>query len=231
MNWNEVMNHPAFGAGITVLAYTGALGLQRRYPRVNPMLVTCAALIGLLLTAGIPYESYAVGGNLLVFLLGPATVALGVPLYKNAKRIMSRLRAVLSGIAAGSLCGMASSALFVWLAGGSREMMMTLLPKSVSSPISMEIARMLGGIPELGAVLTVLTGLFGSIAGPALLKLVNIRGALAVGTASGTAAHGIGTARMARESELHGGVSAFAMGIAGILVSILSIPLHAWLTP
>jgi predicted murein hydrolase (TIGR00659 family) len=185
----------------------------------------------LLGVSGIPYDSYRVGGDLLVFILGPATVALGVPLYKYSGVIIRRLKGVLAGIVAGSLCGMASSFIFVRLAGSDRELLMTLLPKSVTSPISMEIARMLGGIPELAAVLTVLTGLIGSMFGPLFLRLTGIKDDLAIGTAMGTAAHGIGTSRIIRESELQGSAGGFAMGAAGLISTFAAMPIYYWLQP
>ncbi|WP_127584559.1 LrgB family protein [Paenibacillus koleovorans] len=219
---------PVFGVTVTLLAYIGALQVNKKWPRMNAMFVCCLSIIMLLLVTGIPYESYKVGGDVLVFLLGPATVALGVPLYKHSGVLLKRLKGVLAGIVAGSLTGMGCSALFVWLSGANQELLMTILPKSVTSPISMEVARLFGGIPELAAVLTVLTGLFGSMFGPLFLRLIRVSDAIAVGTAMGTAAHGIGTSRIIRESELKGSAGGFAMGAAGLITTFASIPLY-WL--
>lgn len=231
MNPIEWGANPVFGVSVTLIAYVAALGLQRRWPWLNAMFICCLAIILLLVLSGIPYESYKVGGDMIAFLLGPATVALGVPLYKHAKVLIARMRSVLSGIVAGSLCGMFTSACFVWLAGGNRELLMTIMPKSVTSPISMEIARLFGGIPELAAVLTVLTGLFGSMFGPALLRLVGVTDGLAIGAAMGTSAHGIGTSRVIRESELQGSASGFAMGAAGLISSFAAMPIYYWMHP
>jgi putative effector of murein hydrolase len=107
--------------------------------------------------------------------------------------------------------------------------MLAMVPKSATTPISIEIVRELGGTPELGAVLTVLTGLLGSLIGPELLRLCGVRGDIAIGAAIGTAAHGIGTARVLRESDLQGSAAGLSMAAAGIVTSLLAIPLYGWL--
>lgn len=229
MNEAAWWNDPLFGVAATVVAYSAALGLSRRWRWMHPLFVCSAALIALLALSGIPYEAYRVGGDLLIFCLGPATVALAVPVYKHAQRLKARLPAILGGVLAGSLCGVTTSALFVWAAGGPRELWLSALPKSASSPISIEIVRQLGGIPELGAVLTVLTGLVGSMIGPEFLRRVGVRDDVSIGVAIGTGSHGIGTARIIRESELQGSAGGLAMGLTGIVTSILAVPLYWWL--
>lgn len=228
MNEAAWSSDPLFGVAATVIAYVLAMKLHTKWKPLHPLFVCSVSLIVLLLVCGIPYETYRAGGDLLAFFLGPATIALGVPMYKHAARLKKQLRAIAAGTFAGCLCGMTSSAFFVWAAGGSRELWLTAAPKSASSPISIELVRELGGIPELGAVLTVLTGLAGSMLGPAALRLIGVRDDVALGVAIGTSAHGIGTARLIRESELQGSASGFAMGLAGIMTSLLSIPLY-WL--
>ncbi|MGO4373633.1 LrgB family protein, partial [Paenibacillus sp. MCAF20] len=155
-----------------------------------------------------------------------ATVALAVPLHKNARRIKEALLPVLAGITAGSLLSVAFTALLLSLTGSPEELIRSMLSKSVSAPIAMEIARKAGGIPELSASFSVLTGLVGSVTGPAVLRLCGIRGDIPLGTAVGASAHGIGTARMIAESESLGGVSGFSMAAAGIITSVLMIPIY-----
>jgi putative effector of murein hydrolase len=131
---------------------------------------------------------------------------------------------VLAGVAVGSVVGVASGAAFVLLAGGSRLIILSMMPKSVTTPISMEISRLIGGRPELTAALTVLTGLLGSIVGPTLLRVCGVKLPAAVGVAMGAATHGIGTARMFEDDEVKGSFSAVAMGLCGIVTTILAIP-------
>jgi predicted murein hydrolase (TIGR00659 family) len=220
---------PAFGIALTIGAYALALRLNRRWKWLHPLFATTGALIVFLLLAHIPYDQYRQGGDVITLFLGPTTVALAVPLYKAVRTMRRHLRAVALGVLAGSVTGMAASALVVWLLGGTRELMLSMLPKSVTSAIAIDIARQLGGNPQLSGVFTVLTGLIGSMFGPAVLKLLRIDSDLAIGAAVGTAAHGIGTGRLARESEAQAGVSGLAMSLAGVAASVLSVPLYVWL--
>lgn len=226
MTWIE---NPLFGVAITVITYAAALSLQRRWHGLHPLFVTAGGILLILLVFNIPYATYQIGGDLLAFFLGPATVALAVPIYKHFQQIRDQWAAIAAGIGIGSLTGLVTAASMVALFGGGRELMMSAAPKSVTAPISIEISRALGGLPELTAVLTVLTGLLGSMFGPRVLRACGIRDDIALGVAMGTSSHGIGTARMIRESELQGTISGFAMGVAGIMLSLMVIPLHFWL--
>ena len=223
------LDQPLFGVAVSVASYAASLFVHERVRWLHPLFVGAGSVIALLALTGIPYESYAVGGDLLTFMLGPATVALGVPLYKYRHRIRRQLTAVLGGITAGSVAAIVSAGLLLWGLGGSPEAILSDMPKSVSSPIAAELSRLTGGLPEVSATLTVLTGLLGSMLGGAWLRLLGVRGDLPVGIAVGTAAHGIGTAKLLRHSEAQGSYSAFAMAANGILTGILYIPIVWWL--
>ncbi|RUS46654.1 LrgB family protein [Cohnella sp. AR92] len=229
-NWSDLTGEPIFGISLTLGAYVLALRLNRRWKWLHPLFACTGVLIVLLLAADIPYESYSEGGDLITFFLGPTTVALAVPLYKSLLSMRKHLKAVAIGVTLGSVAGLCVSSLIVMAFGGSKELLVTLLPKSVTTPIAIELSRQLGGSPQLTGVFTVLTGLLGSMFGPALLKLFRIRSDLAIGAAVGTSAHGIGTGRLARESEAQAGISGFAMSLAGMIMSILGIPLAIWLS-
>ncbi|TVY10132.1 LrgB family protein [Paenibacillus cremeus] len=229
MTLQEFTNQPLFGITLTVIAYAVALLLQKRWKALHPLLICSVLIIVVLMLMRVPYDTYKKGGDYIVFLLGPATVALGVPLYKNAQRIRESLLPIAAGITVGAISALLLTAALVWCLGGSRELIVTMMPKSVTSPIALEISRQAGGIPELTAVLTVLTGLIGSMFGPGLLRLAGVREDIPLGTAIGTASHGIGTAKIIRDSELAGSVSGFAMGVTAILTSVLFIPLYYWL--
>ncbi|HWE94568.1 MAG TPA: LrgB family protein [Tepidisphaeraceae bacterium] len=224
----EIYSNPLFGVTTTIAAYVASQALHRRWPRLHPLLPTCGVLIAMLLLARIPYASYKHGGDLITFFLGPATVALGVPLYKQSQKIRGHVIALLTAILAGSVSGILSAALFVRAFHGSRSLLLSMIPKSVTTPISMEISRLIGGEPDLTAVFTVIAGLIGSVIGPRLLRRLGVRNDLAIGAAMGTSSHGIGTARVIRESELQGGVAGLAMAMAGIFTSLLAIPLYWW---
>lgn len=228
MNTSDWLTNPAFGITLSIAAYTAAQFIHQRWRWLHPLFVCSGFITLVLLSFHIPYAAYKVGGDVLTLLLGPATVALGVPLYKNAGLIKKHIAGILTAVTLGSLTAIASAAALVGLLGGSREILLSMLPKSVSSPIALEISRHLGGLPELTAVLTVLTGLFGSMIGRRLLTWLSFRDALSIGIAVGTAAHGIGTARLLKDSELEGSMSGFAMGAAGIITSVLFVPIYWW---
>ncbi|ALS22478.1 MULTISPECIES: LrgB family protein [Paenibacillus] len=228
MTVQELSAEPLFGISLTVIAYAVALKCQQKWKGLHPLLISSILIIAVLMLMRIPYEAYKKGGDYIVFLLGPATVALGVPLYKNAQRIGRNFLPIITGVTVGSVSALMMSAGLVWSLGGSRELLITMMPKSVTSPVAMEIARQAGGIPELTAAMTVLTGLIGSLLGPALLRLAGVREDISLGTAIGTAAHGIGTARMIRDSELAGSISGFAMGVTAIITSVLFVPIYIW---
>lgn len=215
-------NDPLFGIGVTGLAYMAGLAVNRWRRSIHPLLVAAGGIIVFLVAAGIPYEDYKAGGDWIEMLLGPATIALGVPFYKNMQRLKRAFVPLLASVSAGTAAGMASAACLVWALGGDRALVPVMMAKSVTTPIAMDIARLLNGKPELAAVFAVLTGLFGSVLGPALLKLCGVRDDISVGAAVGTAAHGIGTGRLVRESELRGSVSGLAMTVAGIVASLFA---------
>ena len=230
---NAVFSSPLFGIAITVIAYVIGTGAHRRWDWAHGLVVTCGMLIALVLMAErfgwFTYAQYKVGGDVVAFFLGPATVALGVPMYKRAREIRAHLGAVVLSVVAGSATGIASSVLMVKAVHGSRAVVLSMAPKSVTTPISMEVSRMIGGSPELTAVLTVLAGLMGCVVGPWVVRRVGVRGDRAVGAAMGMSSHGIGTARMIRESELAGGVSGLSMALAGIVTSVMAAAIRAWL--
>ncbi|MWC26616.1 LrgB family protein [Paenibacillus sp. MMS18-CY102] len=222
------LNNPVFGVSLTIGLYGCAIWLKGKKSWAHPLLVTSIALIGILLLFRIPYESYNKGGAVITFFLGPATVALAVPLYKQMLRFRKQLIPVAIGTLVGSVSGLLINGLIFMWTGASHTLLLTALPKSATSPVAIEVARMIGGKPELAAVLTVLTGLFGSVAGPWVLRSCGFRQDAAIGAGVGTASHGIGTARLLADSEQQGGISGFAMALTAIVTSMLALPL-SWL--
>ena len=220
---------PLFGAALTVGAYAGALQAQKRVAWLHPLVLTTAVLLGLLLTTRIPVASYRAGGSVLTFFLGPATVALAVPLYRRLPEIRAHLLAVLGSVAIGGTLAVAASWIAVRGLGGSHEVALAMLSRSVTAPISIGIATELHASPELAATFTVLSGLFGAVIGPAFLRLIGIRNDWALGLGIGTAAHGIGTSSVIRRSETQGAAAGLAMALNGIFTSLLMIPVYAWL--
>lgn len=220
---NELTALPLFGVALTLAVFAAAQVLYRRSGNVwmNPVLVAIVAIISLLLLTDIPYRDYARGGELISFLLGPAVVALAVPLYQRRLELWRRKSAILGGIVTGSLASIVSACGIAWVLGGSRDVIVSVAPKSVTTPIAIGISERIGGIPELTAPVVVITGCLGAMCGAEFCRLIGIRTHLAAGLAVGTAAHGIGTARMLEIDRLAGSVAGLAIGLNGLTTTFL----------
>jgi predicted murein hydrolase (TIGR00659 family) len=231
MMWAELVASPLFGISLTMGIYLLAQIVYRRVGRVwaNPVLVSIIAIILILKLAGISYRNYSRGGDLLLFMLGPSVVALAVPLYQRRSEIWQRRRPILIGILAGSLASILSACGLAWLLGGSREVIVSLAPKSVTTPIAISIVDKIGGVAPLTAALVVLTGCLGAVCGPEFCRWLGIQSSVATGLAVGTAAHGIGTARMFEVDRLAGAVAGLAIGLNGLMTTFL-LPLLMVLT-
>jgi predicted murein hydrolase (TIGR00659 family) len=214
---------PAFTA-LTCLVYAAALGLYKKTGLffLHPVLVSVAALILILRSAGIPYEEYNRGGVFISWLLSPAVVALGVSLYREAGQIRKEARPVILTTVFGSLVGIISAAVPALLLGSPPEVVISLAPKSATTPIAMEIAAKLGGVPSLSAVIVIFTGILGAVIGPAVLKLLRIAEGAAFGLALGFAAHGIGTARAFEQGDAEGAFSSLGLCLNGLATSVLT---------
>ena len=221
--WAELVASPLFGITLTMGIYLFAQIIYRRVGSVwaNPVLVSIVAIIVLLKLTGISYRDYARGGDLLLFLLGPSVVALAVPLYQRRTEIWQRRKPILLGIFAGSLASIFSACGLAWLLGGSREVILSLAPKSVTTPIAISIVDKIGGVAPLTAALVVLTGCLGAVCGPEFCRWLGIKSPVATGLAVGTAAHGIGTARMFEVDRLAGAVAGLAIGLNGLMTTFL----------
>jgi predicted murein hydrolase (TIGR00659 family) len=221
--WAELLATPLFGVGLTLAVYALAQKLYQRTGSIlfNPVAVSIVAIIVILLLGRIPYERYAVGGHYILFLLGPSVVALGVPLYTRRREILARKAPILIGVLAGALSSIVSASGLAWLLGGSREVVLSLAPKSVTTPIAISIVEKIGGIAPLTAALVVMTGCLGAICGPEFCRLIGVRDSAAIGLAVGTAAHGIGTARMLEVDRLGGAIAGLAIGLNGLITAFL----------
>ncbi len=226
----ELLSSPLFGIALTLAVFHLASLLYRRsgFILFNPVAVSILGIILILKFFGIPYADYDKGGRMILFLLGPAVVALAVPLYQRRQEILKRKWAILLGILAGAIASIASATGIAWLLGGSHEVVLSLVPKSVTTPIAIGITEKIGGIVPLTAALVVLTGCLGAICGPEFCRLIGIKSRVAMGLAVGTAAHGIGTARLLNENRFAGAIAGLAIGLNGLITALL-VPLLWWL--
>lgn len=216
-----------FLVALTFGVYFGAMRLRdiTGVSAFHPVLVTVAVLIGFLQLTGISYETYSRPGHMIEFWLKPAIVALGLPLYTQLKVIRKQFIPILMCELAGCVVGIISVVLIAKWMGASREVIISLAPKSVTNAIAIEIIGHLGGIPSLTASIVVLVGLLGAVVGLKVLSLGNISSPVAQGISMGTAAHVIGTSRVNQLSERYGAYATVGLIINGVLTSVLAGPL------
>lgn len=227
--WVYLSASPLLHLTLTLIAYHIGMTIYRRghlNPLLNPVLIAVGLVVGVLTVTGTTYQTYFDGAQFVHFLLGPATVALAIPLYRQFDKVRRSTVAILVSIVAGSVTASASAVAIAWALGGTSEALVSLAPKSVTAPVAMGISQQLGGLPSLTAVLVITTGILGAALGPYLLDLLRIKNWAARGLAIGTASHGIGTARAVQVNEVAGAFSGLAMGLNALATAIL-LPI-AW---
>jgi len=223
--WVYLSASPLLGLTLTLVAYQAAYWIYQRAhfnPLLNPVLLAILMLVAALTLTETPYATYFDGAQFVHFLLGPATVALAVPLYLQFDKLKKLALPLVVALLAGSLTAIVSAVGIAWLLGASEATLLSLAPKSVTTPIAMGIAEKLGGIPSLAAVLVMLTGVSGAVMAKYLLNGLRITDHGVRGFAVGIAAHGIGTARAFQVSEQAGAFAGLGMGMNGLMTAILA---------
>jgi predicted murein hydrolase (TIGR00659 family) len=235
MNWKlwvYLQTTPLFWLTATLAAFLIADELSkraRRNPLVNPVLIAVALVAALLKLTGTPYKTYFDGAQFVQFLLGPATVALGVPLYKNLDRVRQNLWPMLAALVAGALVAIVSAVAIAAMLHAPREALISLAPKSVTAGVAMAVSEKLGGLPPLTAVLTILTGVIGAVIVTPLMNALRITDYAARGFAAGLASHGIGTARAFTVDPVAGVFAGIAMGLNAVVTPALVPLILPWL--
>jgi predicted murein hydrolase (TIGR00659 family) len=222
--WVYLAAQPLLWLTLTIVVFLVATALNRRArgsPLLHPVLLSMAALIALLLATDTPYATYFEGAQFIHFLLGPATVALAVPLYDNLPQIRALLVPILVACLAGAATAVATAVTAAWLLGGGRLTLLSLAPKSVTSPIAMGVAEQIGGLPSLTAGVVLITGIFGAVAAAPLFRLLKLRDERVRGFALGVAAHGFGTAQALGVSALAGAFAGLGLALTGIATALL----------
>jgi predicted murein hydrolase (TIGR00659 family) len=230
--WVYLSASPLLGLTITLVTYQAAYWVYKRasfHPLLNPVALAIAALVTLLELTGTPYKTYFDGAQFVHFLLGPATVALAIPLYAQLDKLKSAWLPIAGALITGSVVAIASAVGIAWLLGADATTLVSIAPKSVTTPIAMGITEKLGGLPSLTAVLVVSTGVLGAVMAKYVLDALRIQDHSVRGFAVGLAAHGIGTARAFQVSEEAGAFAGLAMGLNGLATAVL-FPLGVWLS-
>jgi predicted murein hydrolase (TIGR00659 family) len=232
--WVYLAQSPLLWLALTVATYVGAEALYRRlgrHPLVHPVLTSVIALAAILTASGTPYPRFFEGAQFVHFLLGPAIVALAVPLHRELRREQALAMPLTVALLAGSVTAVVTVFATARLAGASSETLLSLAPKSATAPVAMGITEKLGGLPSLTASLVVLTGVLGAVIGPGLLRHLRVSDPAATGFALGVASHGIGTARAFELGETAGAYSGLGMGLNALATSLLVPALMRLLLP
>jgi predicted murein hydrolase (TIGR00659 family) len=222
--WVYLSASPLLWLTATLVAYQFAFRLYAKAkfnPLVNPVAIAVALLVMTLTLTGTAYRTYFDGAQFVHFLLGPATVALAIPLYQQLEKLRRNWFAFLVGCIAGSASAIVTAMVVAWLLGASRATILSLAPKSVTTPIAMGIAEKIGGLPSLTAVLVMVTGILGAVMANAILNAIRVTDPATRGFALGVTAHGIGTARAFQVSEEMGAFAGLAIGVSGVLTAVL----------
>lgn len=219
----QFLNSPLFGLTLTIgiFVFFQILFKNTKNPLLNPLVFAIIGVIAFLKLTGIPYESYAKGGDILSFLLGPATVAFAVPLYKQLDKLKANAVPILIGIISGVIVAIVSTVGLGLLFKLSNEMVISLSPKSTTTAIAADLSRTLGGDPALTIAFVAVAGTLGFMFGEPILKLLKIEDKTARGIALGTASHAFGTNRALLMGEEEGAMSSLAIGVAGVITAFL----------
>jgi putative effector of murein hydrolase len=230
--WNELVRTPVFGLTLTIASYLAGRRIQRicrGNSLANPVFIAILLVAGFLDITGTPYQVYYESTQLLTFLLGPATIALAIPLIKNIQHVKGRLAGIFLALTAGSLVSALSGIGLVLVCGGSRAVAFSMAPKAVTTPIAINIAQTAGGIPSLCAALAISGGILVAISIKWILSWTGITDVRTFGFAAGTAGSGIGAAHALSLSELGGAFGALAVGFNGLVTPLIVLTIaHIW---
>jgi predicted murein hydrolase (TIGR00659 family) len=222
--WVFLAASPLLWLTLTMAAYVLADHLSvrcRRHPLANPVLLAVGMMVALLTVSGTSYGNYFEGAQFVHILLGPATVALAVPLWRNRRDVARALLPLTAALLAGPVTAVVSAVGIAWAFGAPPSVLASIAPKSVTAAIAMGVAKELGGDPALAAALVIITGIMGAMMAWPLLAALGVRDPTARGFAVGLAAHGLGTARAFQADPVAGTFAGIAMGLNGILTAAI----------
>ncbi len=221
----EWWNSPFFGIAVSILAFWLGIKLkeQLKSTLINPLLIAILLIVGLLSLLKIPYESYNVGGAVINMFLAPATACLAVSVYSKLSILKENWLPIVVGCTVGSLTSMGSVWLLCWLFHLDEAMTASLIPKSITTPIAVEVSSAHGGIVPVTVIAVIFTGILGSILAPFLIRLFRVKDPVAAGLSIGACSHAVGTSRALQLGETEGAMSGLAIGICGIITVLASM--------
>lgn len=222
---SEIFSSPYFGVALSVAAFGIGVKLQQKLktPVCNPLIIAIVLIAGVLLIFKIPYEAYNVGGEIINMFLAPATACLAVAIYTKIKILKQYWLPILVGCTAGSAASMLSVYGMCRLFGLDQSLTISLLPKSVTTPIAVSIAEPAGGMVPITVVAVIGTGILGSIIAPFLIRVFKVTDPMAAGLAIGASSHAVGTSKAIELGEVEGAMSGLAIGVCGIITVLISM--------
>ncbi|WP_125153873.1 LrgB family protein [Clostridium rectalis] len=220
----DILNSPIFGILLSIIGFEIGLHIYKKtgVPLFNPLLICIALIVCILLCFDINLDYFDKGGKLISFFLGPATVALAVPLYKKINVIKKYAIPILLGVTVGSITAIISIFYISKAFGLTSELSYSLVPKSITTPIGIEVSKVIGGIPSITVAAIIITGIMGAVIAPMVCKIFKIKNNIAIGISIGTSSHAIGTTKAIEMGETEGAMSSLAIGIAGLITSFLA---------
>lgn len=221
---NELMSTPLFAIMISLISFEIGciINKKTKLAILNPLLISIALVIVFVKYFNISISDYNKGGQFISLLLSPATVVLAVPLYKKIKLLKEYALPIFAGISLGSLGGIITIITLCHLFGISKSIDLSIIPKSITTPIGIEVSKQLGGIPSITVAAIIATGILGAIIGPAIFKILKIKDKVAIGVALGTASHAVGAAKAIELGEIEGAMSSLSIGIAGLITVLIA---------
>ena len=219
----NVFDTEIFGVILTILFFNIGIYIQKKTnkPIFNPLLIAILGIILFLSITKIPYESYKLGGDRINFFLGPVTIVLAVPLYKQFDLFKKYLLEILIGISCGVVVSFISIKLIGHFTNADVDIINSLIPKSITTPMGISLTKTLNGVEAITVVSIILTGILGAIISPIVFKIGKINNPVAKGIALGTSAHALGTTKALEMGEGEGAMSGLSIGISGIITVIL----------
>ncbi|CAG7839230.1 membrane protein [Clostridium novyi B str. ATCC 27606] len=225
---NDIISSPIFGVLVSLIAFEIGCILysKTKLTILNPLLISIIFIMLFLIKFHISLDSYNEGAQIISFFLGPSTVILAVPLYKKLYLLKQYIVPILVGICSGSCVGIISVILLCKAFKLDNQITLSMLPKSVTTPIGIEISKQLGGLSAVTVGAILLTGILGAVIGPFILNIVRVKNKVAIGIAIGTASHAVGTSKAVELGETEGAMSGLCIGIAGLLTVFLAPVLY-----
>ncbi|MDD3141995.1 MAG: LrgB family protein [Lachnospiraceae bacterium] len=222
---SSIFKSPLFGISLTIIAFVIGTLLSKKIksPLVNPLIVATILCVTVMKVFGISYKDYMVGGQFISMFIVPATAVLGLSIFRQKKILKEQFFPIIVGCGLGSMLSMGSTVVLCQLFHIHQEILHSLLPKSITTAIAMDLSAQLGGIPSVTMLAVLLCGIFGAIINPILIKLFHITDPVAIGVGMGTASHAVGTAKAIEMGEIEGAVSGVSIGVAGICTVIITL--------